>query len=330
MKIAVLDDYAGLVRTLHCFAKVAGHEVTIWNDHAKDTGVLAERLRDAEALVLLRERTPIPGALVERLARLRMISQNGPGPHIDVAACTRQGVAVCCNLHSRASYATAELAWGLIIASLRHLPEEIARLKSGGWQRTVGTVMHGLTLGIYGYGRIGRQVAGYGRAFGMDVLVWSRERGLAAARADGYITVPRARELFERCDVLSVHFRLTPEWRGTISAADLACMKPSALFVNVSRAGLVEKDALVTALRAGRPGRAAVDVFEEEPVVGGHPLLELDNAICTPHLGYMAREQMEMYYSDVFDQALSFAAGSPVNVVNPEYLQNLKPERQTA
>lgn len=321
MNIAVLDDYAGLVRTLESFSKVAAHDVTIWNDHTRDTDALSGRLRDAEALVLLRERTPITGALVERLPRLKVISQNGPGPHIDVATCTRKGVVVCCNLHSRASYATAELAWGLVIASLRHLPEEIARLKGGGWQRTVGTVMHGLTLGIYGYGRIGKQVAGFGRAFGMEVLAWSRERGRAAARADGYQAAAGGRELFERSDVLSVHYRLTPESRGIITAADLACMKPSALFVNVSRADLVETDALVSALRAGRPGRAAVDVFEEEPVVGGHPLLEMDNVLCTPHLGYMAREQMELYYSDVFDQVLAFAAGKPVNVVNPEVLQ---------
>jgi len=319
MNIAILDDYADLVRTLDCFPRLGGHQVTIWNDHTTDLDDLAGRLRDAEVLILLRERTPIPAALIERLPRLKLITCNGPAPHVDAAACTRSSVLLCCNLHSRLSYATAELTWGLIIAALRQIPQESARLKNGGWQRTVGTGLHGHTLGIFGYGRIGKQIAGYGKAFGMRVLVWAREPARERARAEGHEAAASQQALFEDADVLSLHLRLVPETRAIVTGADLARMKATALFVNTSRAGLVEAGALVSALRAGRPGRAAMDVYEEEPVVNGRqPLLGMNNVTCTPHLGYVERDQLEQYYADQFDMVLAFAGGGPIHVFNPD------------
>lgn len=317
MNIAILDDSLNVVRSLPCFARMKDQNVTVWSDHTEDTEVLAERLKETEALVLLRERTPIRAPLIARLPRLRMITLNGPYPHIDVAACTRLGVAVCAG-PPRPSSATAELTWGLIIAAMRRIPQEMARLKNGRWQGSVGTGLHGRTLGVYGYGRIGRQVAGFGKAFGMRVLVWSRESGLANARADGYAAAPSKQALFEEADVLCMHVRLLPETRGIVAAADLASMKPTALFVNTSRAELVEPGALVNALRAGCPGAAAVDVFEQEPVVDiTDPLLNMDNVVCTPHLGYVERDQLDRYFNDQFERVFAFERGSAVNVVNP-------------
>lgn len=322
MNITILDDYQDAVRTLACFSKLAGHQVTIWNDHTKDVGVLAERLKETEALVLIRERTPVRAPLLERLDKLRIISQHSVYPHIDVDACTRRGVILSSNMHpGRPSYATAELTWGLILAALRHIPQEVAALKSGRWQSTLGTTLRGSTLGVYGYGRIGAVIAGYGRAFGMKVLVWGREASLARARADGY-TPARSREaFFEDSDVLSLHLRLNDATRGIVTAADLARMKPTALLVNTSRAGLIAPDALVHALKAGRPGMAAVDVFEQEPVLNAsHPLLALDNALCTPHIGYVERHAYEAQFGGAFDQILAYLEGKPVNVINPEVL----------
>jgi D-3-phosphoglycerate dehydrogenase len=318
MKIAILDDYQNAVRSLHCFGKLDGHDVTVWNDHVEDVDVLARRLADTEVLVLIRERTPISAALLERLPRLKLISQHGVTPHIDLAACSRHGVLVSAGQYGRPSYATAEFTWGLIISALRHIPQEVAQLKAGRWQSTMGDVLHGRTLGIFGYGRIGALIAGYGRAFGMRVLVWGRASTLEKARADGHDTAGSKRELFETSDVLSLHLRLTADTRGIVSASDLALMKPDALIVNTSRAGLIEPDALVAALRAGRPGRAAVDVYEQEPPPPGLPLLALDNALCTPHLGYVERDAYEFGFDKVFDQVLAYAAGRPVHVVNPD------------
>jgi len=317
MNVAILDDTLCIVRNLACMAKLDGHQVSIWSDHTEDTDVLAERLKDTEALALLRERTPIRAPLIERLPKLRMITLNGPYPHIDVAACTRHGVKVCAG-PPRPSSATAELTWGLILAATRRIPQEMARLKSGQWQGSVGTGLRGRTLGVYGYGRIGRQVAGFGKAFGMRVLVWSRERGLASARADGHAAAPGKRALFEEADVLCMHVRLLPETRGMVTAADLARMKPTALFVNTSRAELVGPGALVNALRAGRPAAAAVDVFEQEPVVDTTlALLNMDNVVCTPHLGYVEHDQLERYFNDQFERVLAFERGSAIDVVNP-------------
>jgi len=323
MKITVLDDYQNVVRTLNAFKKVEGHDVTIWNDHTKDTDVLAERLKDTEALVLIRERTPIRAPLIERLSKLKIISQRSVYPHVDVDALTKKGIVLCSDMHpGKPSYATAELTWGLVIAAMRRIPQEMARLKAGHWQSTVGTGLRGRTLGILGYGRIGGAVAGYGRAFGMNVIAWGREGSLQRARADGYAAAPSRETFFEQSDVISLHVRLTPETRGLVSAEDLARMKPRALIVNTSRAGLIAPGALVEALKKGRPGMAAVDVYEEEPVLGGnHPLLQMDNVVCTPHLGYVERDGYENSFSSTFGQILAFIEGKPINVVNPEALR---------
>jgi D-3-phosphoglycerate dehydrogenase len=323
MKIAILDDYHDTVRTLDCFRRLAGHEVRVWNDHVQDTDRLAERLKHTEALVLIRERTKIGAALLERLPKLRLISQRSVWPHIDVEACTRLGIVVSSNMHpGTPSYATAELAWALILMGMRELPQNIAGLKAGRWQVGVGHTVRGKTLGIYGYGRIGQVVAGYGRAFGMRVVVWGREAAHAKAIADGYIGAQSKEAFFAECDVITLHMRLVDATRGIVRAADLARMKPSALLVNTSRAGLIEKDALVAALRNGRPGKAAIDVFDEEPVLGGrHPLLGMDNVVCTPHLGYVTREEFETQFSDIFEQIVAYHAGKPIHVVNPDVLK---------
>ena len=295
MNITILDDYQDTIRTLDCFQKIAHHNVTIWNDHTKDTGALAERLKDTEALTLLRERTPIRARLIEQLDKLRIVSQMSVYPHIDVDACTRRGIMVCSDTTSHISYATAELTWGLILASARRIPQEMAALQAGRWQTsTVGHTVRGKTLGVYGYGRLGKVVAGYGAAFGMNVWVWGRESTIAKARAEGYDTAGSREVFFSESDVISLHVRLVDATRGMINAADLARMKPDALLVNTSRAGLIEPGALEAALRAGRPGMAAVDVYEEEPVLGArHPLLALDNVVCVPHLGYVTREGLD-------------------------------------
>jgi len=324
MNIAILDDYQDTIRTLPCFSKVAGHHITIWNDHTKDTDTLAERLRDTEALALLRERTPIRAPLLERLDKLRLISQVGVYPHIDAEACTRRGVIVSSSqMPGRPSYATAELSWGLILAAFRRIPQEMAALKAGRWQTSrVGIGLRGKTLGIWGYGKIGAVVAGYGKAFGMNVVAWGRETTLAKALADG-VAVATGKEAFlEQSDVVSLHVRLIDATRGMMTAADLARMKPTALLVNTSRAGLIAPGALEAALRAGRPAMAAVDVFEDEPVLGArHPLLAMDSVVCTPHLGYVERDGLQEMFSTIFDQMLAYAGGKPINVVNPEALK---------
>ena len=323
MNITILDDYQNAVRTLDSFSKVAGHNVTVWNDHTKDVDTLAGRLKDTEALALIRERTPIRAPLIERLPKLKLISQRSVYPHIDIEACTRLGVVVSSNMHpGTPSYSTAEMTWALILAAVRDIPQQAAALKGGRWQIGVGTTLRGKTLGVYGYGRIGTVVAGYGRAFGMQVQVWAREATRAKARADGYAVAPSKEAFFAECDVITLHMRLVEATRGIVTAADLARMKTTALLVNTSRAPLIEPGALVSALKAGRPGRAAVDVYEQEPVTDGrHPLLAMDNVVCTPHLGYVTREEYELQFSDIFDQVVAFAAGSPINVVNPEVLR---------
>ncbi|HYA18501.1 MAG TPA: D-2-hydroxyacid dehydrogenase family protein [Bryobacteraceae bacterium] len=320
MKVSILDDYHDTLRTLPCFAKLAGHEVTIWNDHVQDTDALAARLKDTEALVLIRERTQIRGPLLERLPRLRLISQRSVYPHVDVDACTRLGILLCSNLHAGTpSWAAAELNFGLILAAMRQIPQQVASMKAGKWQMGVGSSLRGKTLGIFGYGRIGSVNAGYGKAFGMNVLVWSRESSREKARADGYAVAASKEAFFEQSDVVSLHLRLVDATRGIVTAADLARMKPSALLVNTSRAGLIEPGALVEALRAGRPGMAALDVFEKEPLTDiSDPLLNMPNVICTPHIGYVSRDEYETQFSDIFDQIVAYAAGAPVNMINPD------------
>jgi D-3-phosphoglycerate dehydrogenase len=329
LKISILDDYHGTVCTLACFSKLAGHGVEIWNDHVQDADTLAERLKDTEALVLIRERTKIRAPLLDRLPKLKLISQRSVYPHIDVDACTRLGVIVSSSQHAGTpSYATAELTWGLVLAAMRQIPQQMSALKAGKWQIGVGTTLRGKTLGIYGYGRIGAVVAGYARAFGMDVLVWAREAALARARADGYVAARSREAFFGECDIISLHLRLVEATRGIVTAGDLARMKPAALIVNTSRAQLIEPDALVNALKAGRPGMAALDVFEEEPVLDTrHPLLTLDNVVCTPHIGYVSRDEYEIQFSDIFDQITAYVAGRPTNVVNPEVLDSLSRRR---
>jgi D-3-phosphoglycerate dehydrogenase len=326
MNITILDDYHDTIRTLPCFSKLAGHKVTIWNDHTKDVDKLAERLKNTEALVLIRERTPIRAPLIERLNKLKLISQRSVYPHIDLDALTRCGIILSSSQHpGRPSYGTAELTWGLVLASLRQIPKQMAALKAGKWQVDVGYGVRGKTLGIYGYGRIGSVVAHYGKAFGMKVLVWARESSLATARADGYSAAGSKEQFFEECDVLSLHMRLVDATRGIVTADDLARMKPTALIVNTSRAGLIAPGALVDALRAGRPGMAAVDVYEEEPLTDTrHPLLNMDNVVCTPHIGYVGRDEFEIQFTDIFDQILAYAAGKPINVINPEALEAAK------
>jgi len=322
MKISILDDYHDTLRTLNAFSKLAGHEVTIWNDHVQDIDALAARLKGAEALVLIRERTQIRAPLLERLPGLRLISQRSIYPHIDVDACTRLGIVLSSNQHfGSPSYATAELTWGLIIAALREIPRQMDSLKAGKWQIGVGNTMRGKTLGVFGYGRIGAVVAGYAKAFGMKVLVWARETSQARARADGYAVAGGKEAFFEECDIVTLHMRLVEATRGIVTARDLARMKPTALIVNTSRAPLIEPRALVAALKAGRPGKAAVDVYEEEPLRDtGHPLLNMDNVTCTPHLGYVTREDHEIAFAEIFDQINAYVAGKPINVVNPEVL----------
>ena len=322
MKISILDDYHDTVRGLACFQKLRGHEVTIWNDHVQDAGRLVERLADADVLVLIRERTKIRTPLLEQLPKLRLISQRSVYPHIDIDTCTRLGVIVSSGQHpGTPSFATAELTWGLILAAMRQIPQQMNSLKAGRWQIGVGKTLRGRTLGLYGYGRIARAVAEYGRAFGMKVVVWAREESRERARLDGLATAPSKQAFFEECDIVSLHMRLVEATRHIVTATDLARMKPTALLVNTSRAPLLEPNALVTALRAGRPGMAAVDVYEEEPVLDpNHPLFALENVVCTPHIGYVTQEEYELQFTDIFDQIIAYAAGSPINVVNPDVL----------
>jgi D-3-phosphoglycerate dehydrogenase len=329
VKISILDDYFDTLRTLSCFRKLDGHEVTVWNDHTQDLDMLAARLADTEVLVLIRERTQIRQPLLERLPALRLISQRSVYPHIDIDACTRHGIVVSSDQHAGTpSYAAAELTWGLIIAAMRQIPQQMFALRSGRWQIGVGNSLRGKTLGIHGYGRIGATVAGYGKAFGMSVLVWAREPSRQRARADGYAVANSKREFFESCDVISLHMRLVEETRGIVSRSDLASMKSTALLVNTSRAPLIEPGALVEALCAGRPGMAAVDVYDEEPLRDpDHALLRMDNVVCTPHIGYVTRDEYEIQFSDIFDQITAYAVGNPINVVNPRVFDVLKGQR---
>jgi D-3-phosphoglycerate dehydrogenase len=320
MKIAILDDYHDTLRTLSCFHKLDGYDVQIWNDHVQDDDILAARLQDADFLVLFRERTKIGAALLERLPKLRLISQRSVYPHIDIAACTRFGVIVSSSQHPGVpSYAAAELTWGLVLAAARQIPQQMAALRTGKWQIGVGTTLRGKTLGIYGYGRIGSAVAGYGKAFGMNVMVWAREASRQLAAADGHTVAANKEAFFEECDVISLHMRLVEATRGIVDVDDLVRTKSTAILVNTSRAGLIKPGALVAALRTGRPGFAAVDVFETEPLLDtSDPLLTMANVVCTPHIGYVSRDEYEVQFADIFDQINAFDAGEPTNVVNPE------------
>lgn len=331
MNIIILDDYQDAVRKLKCASKLDGLNAKVYTNTVKGTGQLSVRLRDAEILVLIRERTHFSRALLEKLPKLRLICQTGKvGPHIDVDACTKLGIAVAEGVGS--PVATAELTWALVMAAARRLPQYIGNLKHGAWQQSglksasmptnfgLGTQLKGKTLGIWGYGYIGQLVAGYGKAFGMHVTVWGSEESRLKAAADGCVPAPSRQAFFEASDVLSLHLRLSDDTRGLIKLEDLSHMKPTALLVNTSRAELIEEGALVAALNRGRPGMAAVDVFESEPILQGHPLLRLENAVCTPHIGFVEIDSYEQYFNSAFDNLLSFIAGSPVNIVNPDAL----------
>ena len=322
MKITILDDYFDTLRTLPCFSKLAGHDVTVWNDHVEDVDALARRLHDTEVLVLIRERTKIRTDLLERLPKLRLISQRSVWPHIDVETCTRLGIIVSSDTHAGTpSYATAELTWGLVLSAMRHIPQQAAALKAGIWQTGVFQSVRDKTLGIYGYGRIGREVAGHGRAFGMNVQFWARDASRVKAVADGWHVTASKAEFFASSDVLSLQMRLVDATRGIVTPADLAAMKPTSLIVNTSRAGLIAPGALVAALQAGRPGMAAVDVYEDEPLRDPkHPLLTMPNVVATPHIGYVTREEYDLQFTDVFGQIVAYAADTPTNVVNPDVL----------
>jgi D-3-phosphoglycerate dehydrogenase len=321
MKIAVIDDYQNAFPTLKCYAKLKDHEVVVHTDTEKDPARLAERLKDAEAVVLTQQRSRFPRAAIERLPKLKLISQTGRATaHIDVAACTERGIVVSAGGAGN-PHATAELTWALILAALRHIPYEVRRLREGHWQSTLGVAVQHKTLGIYALGRIGSIVARVGQAFGARVLCWGREGSTARAREAGYEIAKSREAFFAEADILSLHIPLNKETQGIVTAADLALMKPSALLANTSRAGLIAQGALVNALKGGRPGMAAVDVYEDEPVLGAaHPLLKMDNVICTPHLGYVEKDTYEDYYGVVVDQILAYAAGNPINVVNPEVI----------
>lgn len=332
MNIVILDDYQDAVRKLRCAAKLEPYPAKVFTNTVKGVGQLSVRLRDADIVVLIRERTHITRQLVEKLPRLKLIVQTGRvGKHIDVQACTERGIAVCEGASSPVS--TAELTWSLIMAAMRRIPQYVASLKHGAWQQSglkaasmpvnfgLGSVLCGRTLGVWSYGRIGSLVAGYGRAFGMRVLVWGSEEARARARADGFELADSKEQLFESSDVLTLHLRLGQDNAGTVCLDDLLRMKPTALLVNTSRAELLEPEALLTALNRGKPGMAAIDVFESEPILQGHALLRLENCICTPHIGYVEQDNYELLFSSAFDNVESFIRGTPTNVVNPGALQ---------
>ncbi|SAL65611.1 D-2-hydroxyacid dehydrogenase family protein [Caballeronia telluris] len=332
MKIAILDDYQDAVRKLDCFHLLDDHEVKVFNNTVRGLGQLASRLSEVDALVLIRERTRISSQLLDKLPRLRMISQTGKagGGHIDIDACTERGIAVLEGTGS--PIAPAELTWALIMAAQRRIPQYVANLKQGAWQQSglktsalppnfgLGQVLRGQTLGIWGYGKIGRLVAGYGKAFGMNVLIHGREHSLELAREHGYDIAENREALFEQSDVLTLHLRLHDDTRGIVTQQDLMRMKPTALFVNTSRAELLEENALLNALHHNRPGMVAIDVYESEPILQGYGLLRMENVICTPHIGYVEHESYELYFSAAFKNILAFDAGDTSSVSNPDAL----------
>ena len=321
MKVHILDDWFDTLRTLPCYRLLEGHDVTVWTDHEPDPAKLAARVADAEALVLFRERTRIGPELLDRLPNLKLISQRSVYPHIDVEACTKNGVLLCSNMHAGApSYAAAELTLGLILASYRQIPQQVASIRAGDWQMGVGRTLRGRTLGLYGYGRIANTVAGYAEAIGMNIQWWASDEGRERARADG-VQVAESREaFFATADVVSLHVRLNAATRGIVTAADLAAMQPRSLLVNTSRAGLIEPGALEAEAKDGRIF-AAVDVFETEPLRdSAHPLLTSPNVLPTPHIGYVTEDEFDLQFTDIFEQVNAFAAGSPIHMINPEVL----------
>jgi len=324
MKVHVLDDWFDTLRTLASFQRLKGHDVTVWNDHVDDGEKLADRLADAEALVLFRERTAVPGSLLDRLPKLKLISQRSVYPHVDVPGCTRNQVLLCSNMHSDTpSVAAAELTFALILAAARQLPKQMAALQAGRWQAGVGQTLRSRLIGLYGYGRIGKAVAGYASAFGMKVMWWASEEGRARARADGQFVAESREAFFADADVVSLHVRLKPETRGIITSDDLLSMKPSATLVNTSRAALVAHGALPAALKAGRPGMMALDVFETEPLTDpDDPIINHPQVIATPHIGYVTEDELDLQFTDIYDQINAYADGAPIHMINPEIWPN--------
>ena len=318
MKVHILDDWFDTLRGLPCYEKLAGHDVTVWTDHEPDPLRLSDRIREAEALVLFRERTKIGADLLDRVPNLKLISQRSVYPHIDVDACTANDVLLCSNMHSDTpSYAAAEMTLGLILASFRQIPQQATSLKSGQWQSGVGRSLRGRTLGLYGYGRIAGAVATYAKALGLKVQWWSSEAGRARATADGETVAASRHDFFATSDIVSVHVRLKPETRGIITADDLAAMQPRALFVNTSRSGLVAQGALEAEIAKGHL-HAAVDVFDTEPLRDtAHPLLTHPNVLATPHIGYVTEDEFDLQFSDIFDQIVAYSNGAPINMINP-------------
>ena len=332
MNIVILDDYQDAVRKLDCSSKLDAFQAKVYTNTVKGLGQLSIRLKDADIIVLIRERTHLNRQLIEKLPKLKLISQTGRvGSHIDLQACTERGIAVSEGAGS--PVAPAELTWALVLAAMRRLPHYIGNLKHGAWQQAglkagsmpanfgVGSVLSGKTLGIWGYGKIGRMVAGYGKAFGMNVMIWGSEASRETAVKDGYVAAPTRELFFAHCDVLSLHLRLNEKTQHIVTQSDLSMMKTTAVLVNTSRAELIEPDALIGALNRGRPGMAAVDVFETEPILQGHALLRLENCICTPHIGYVEQNSYEMYFSAAFDNVVNFIKGTPTNIINPGALQ---------
>ena len=332
MNIVILDDYQDAVRKLACAAKLESYSAKVYTNTVKGAGQLSVRLKDADVIVLIRERTHLTRQVIEKLPRLKLIAQTGRiGAHVDVAACTERGIAVADGISS--PIAPAELTWALVMAATRRIPQYVAHLKHGAWQQSglksasmpanfgLGTVLKGKTLGIWSYGHTGQLVAGYGRAFGMRVIIWGSAAARERAQADGFELAPSKAELFRQGDVLSLHLRLGEESAGIVTLDDLSLMKATSLLVNTSRAELIEPEALIAALNRGRPGMAAIDVFESEPILQGHALLRLENCICTPHIGFVEQDSYEMYFGAAFDNVVNFIKGTPSNIVNPGALQ---------
>ncbi|MEM9232371.1 MAG: D-2-hydroxyacid dehydrogenase family protein [Pseudomonadota bacterium] len=324
MNVHILDDWFDTLRGLPCFERLTGHEVTVWTDHVEDTDTLAERLQEAEVLVLFRERTKVTRSLLGKLPNLKLISQRSVYPHVDVQACSDSRVLLCSNMHGGTpSYAAAELTWALIMVGMRDLPEQMASVKAGHWQAGVGKTLRGRQLGLYGYGRIARAIASYAEAFGMNVVWWSSEEGRARAQTDGVQVAPSREAFFASSDVVSVHVRLKPETRGIITASDFAQMQPGALFVNTSRAGLIAPGALLETLNVGRLGKAAIDVFDTEPLTDPtDPLLSHPKLIATPHIGFVTEDEFDLQFADIFGQVNAYAEGAPIHMINPEVWTN--------
>lgn len=319
MKVHILDDWFDTLRGLPCFDLLTTHDVTVWTDHEPDPSRLADRLRDAEVVVLFRERTKVGAELLERLPNLRLISQRSVYPHVDVDACTRQGVLLCSNMHSDTpSYAAAEMTLALMLASYRQIPQQVASIRGGDWQMGVGRTLRGRTLGLYGYGRIAGAVADYAKAIGMKVQWWASEAGRERARAAGAEVAESRAAFFASSDIVSLHVRLKPETRGLITAQDLAAMQPRSLLVNTSRSGLIAPGVLEAEIARGRI-HAAVDVFDTEPLRDeGNPLLTHPNVLPTPHIGYVTEDEFNLQFTDIFEQVNAYAADSPIHMINPE------------